>query len=84
MTQIPQLRLSDGQHIPQIGFGTWALNGEVATQAVTRALEVGYRHLDMATLYDNEADIGRALTPGELAVSIHAPRAERDMIIKTT
>ena len=61
MTQIPQLRLSDGQHIPQIGFGTWALNGEVAIQAVTRALEVGYRHLDMATLYDNEADIGRAL-----------------------
>lgn len=61
MTQIPQLRLSDGQHIPQIGFGTWALNGEVAIQAVTRTLEVGYRHVDMATLYDNEADIGRAL-----------------------
>ncbi len=67
MTQIPQLRLSDGQHIPQIGFGTWALNGEVATQAVTRALEVGYRHLDMATLYDNEADIGRALTASGIA-----------------
>ena len=67
MTQIPQLRLSDSQHIPQIGFGTWALNGEVATQAVTRALEVGYRHLDMATLYDNEADIGRALAASGIA-----------------
>ncbi|NLH68599.1 MAG: aldo/keto reductase [Brooklawnia sp.] len=61
VAQIPQLRLSDGQQIPQIGFGTWALKGEVATQAVTRALEVGYRHLDMATLYDNEVEIGRAL-----------------------
>ena len=67
MTQIPQLRLSDGQHIPQIGFGTWALKGEVAIQAVTRALEVGYRHLDMATLYDNEADIGRALAASGIA-----------------
>lgn len=67
MTQIPQVRLSDGHQMPQLGFGTWDLNGEVAQRAVTRALEVGYRHLDMATLYRNEAWIGRALAASGIA-----------------
>lgn len=85
MTQIPQVRLSDGHQMPQLGFGTWDLNGKQAERAVTRALEVGYRHLDMATLYANEAWIGRALetTLTDLGVDhldlylIHSPGVRR-------
>jgi len=44
-----------------LGFGTWKLKGEDAVRAVTVALEAGYRHLDTATIYGNEAQVGRAL-----------------------
>ena len=47
--------------MPLVGFGTWQLRGERAYQAVRYALEVGYRHLDTATMYGNEAEVGRAL-----------------------
>ena len=44
--------LSDGTRIPKIGFGTWLINGEAATQAVMDAIQAGYRHID--------TEIGRA------------------------
>jgi diketogulonate reductase-like aldo/keto reductase len=47
--------------MPPIGFGTWQLRGRRAYDAVRYALEVGYRHLDTATMYGNEAELGRAL-----------------------
>jgi 2,5-diketo-D-gluconate reductase B len=47
--------------IPQIGFGTWKRSGDDGYREVLTALEVGYRHLDTAEAYDNEADVGRAL-----------------------
>lgn len=47
--------------MPLLGFGTWMLRDERAYRAVRRALEVGYRHLDTATMYGNEAEIGRAV-----------------------
>jgi diketogulonate reductase-like aldo/keto reductase len=47
--------------IPLLGFGTWQLRGESGYQAVRSALEVGYRHLDTATIYRNEAEVGRAV-----------------------
>jgi len=47
--------------MPMLGFGTWKLKGEDAVRAVTVALEAGYRHLDTATIYGNEAQVGRAL-----------------------
>jgi diketogulonate reductase-like aldo/keto reductase len=47
--------------MPLVGFGTWQLRGERAYEAVRYALEVGYRHLDTATMYGNEAEVGRAL-----------------------
>lgn len=47
--------------MPLVGFGTWQLRGEAAYQAVRYALSVGYRHLDTATMYRNEAEVGRAV-----------------------
>lgn len=48
-------------HIPAIGFGTWELRGKVAHQSVEVALEAGYRHIDTAQMYENEAEVGAAI-----------------------
>lgn len=47
--------------VPPLGFGTFALKEQVAEQAVETALEVGYRHIDTAQMYDNERPVGRAI-----------------------
>jgi len=47
--------------MPQVGFGTWRLRGGQARAAVTTALAAGYRHIDTATMYGNEQEIGDAL-----------------------
>lgn len=48
-------------HIPKIGLGTWQMTGDEARGAVERALELGYRHIDTAQSYGNEAMIGGAI-----------------------
>lgn len=53
--------LSDGTEVPRLGFGTFQLAGEEAYRSCLVALEAGYRHLDTAQGYDNEAEVGRAL-----------------------
>ncbi len=47
-----------GAKVPALGFGTRPLKGEDGVRAVRDALEVGYRHIDTAQLYDNEAEVG--------------------------
>jgi diketogulonate reductase-like aldo/keto reductase len=47
--------------MPLIGFGTWQLRGQRGYDAIRFALEAGYRHIDTATMYGNEAEVGRAL-----------------------
>jgi 2,5-diketo-D-gluconate reductase A len=47
--------------MPLLGFGTWQITGPQAYDAVRTALDVGYRHLDTATVYRNEEEVGRAL-----------------------
>jgi 2,5-diketo-D-gluconate reductase A len=47
--------------MPLVGFGTWQLRGEECYAATLVALEAGYRHLDTATMYRNEAEVGRAI-----------------------
>jgi diketogulonate reductase-like aldo/keto reductase len=47
--------------MPLLGLGTWQARGRSAVGAVRRALEVGYRHIDTATVYGNEAEVGRAV-----------------------
>ena len=69
MTAVPAaaLPLPAGGRIPLLGFGTWELRGETARASVESALEVGYRHLDTATIYENEAEVGAALEASGLA-----------------
>lgn len=55
-------KLSSGDAIPAIGYGTWKLNSNIAYQSVVDAVSVGYRHIDCAYIYQNEDDIGRALS----------------------
>ena len=50
--------------IPQIGFGTWRLWGRDCEEAVADALAAGYRHVDTAAMYENEAEVGRGLRAG--------------------
>jgi 2,5-diketo-D-gluconate reductase A len=56
-----------GALIPIVGFGTWQVQGKAARDAVLTALEVGYRHIDTATVYGNERQIGQALLDSEIA-----------------
>ena len=61
MTDVPVVDLNPGAAMPMLGFGTWQLRGQQAYDAVRYALEVGCRHIDTATMYRNEAEIGRAI-----------------------
>jgi 2,5-diketo-D-gluconate reductase A len=64
MTQTPHspaVTLNGGVAMPLVGFGTWQLRGRRCYDAVRSALETGYRHIDTATLYGNEGEVGRAL-----------------------
>lgn len=54
----PSLTLSDGNRIPQLGFGVCAIAQERTQDVVTIALETGYRHFDTATIYKNERQVG--------------------------
>lgn len=55
------LKMSSGRTMPVIGFGTWQLSRQEALQGVKAALEAGYRHIDTAKLYGNEAEVGQAV-----------------------
>lgn len=47
--------------IPALGYGTWQLRGKEALTGVAKALELGYRHIDTAQIYENEAEVGEAI-----------------------
>jgi len=66
VTTVPTTRLHDGTTIPQLGFGVFQVPPEQTAQAVTEALEVGYRHIDTAQMYGNEAGVGDALAEAGL------------------
>jgi len=55
-----------GVEVPKLGFGTWNLTGETCYEAVSTALEHGYRHLDTAQAYGNEAAVGRAIADSDV------------------
>jgi 2,5-diketo-D-gluconate reductase A len=63
---VPSVGLPGGGHMPLVGFGTWKLRHGQARAAVLAALQVGYRHVDTATMYANEAEIGQALAESGL------------------
>jgi 2,5-diketo-D-gluconate reductase A len=60
-TSQESIRLADDGSIPLIGFGTWQLEGTEAYTGVRAALEIGYRHIDTATAYGNEDQVGAAV-----------------------
>lgn len=70
-----QLNMLDGQIIPQIGFGTYKLNGMQGAHAIVSALDQGYRLLDTAYNYENEGTVGKA---------IEMSNVPRDQIIITS
>ena len=71
-----QISLATGASIPQVGLGVYQSPQGAATRgAVTAALELGYRHIDTARIYRNEADVGAAIKEGSVA---------RDQVFVTT
>ncbi len=78
MTDIPLVDLGGGAVMPMVGFGTWQLGGRRAYEAIRYALDVGYRHIDTATIYRNEHEAGQAirdsgLDRGEVFVTTKLP-----------
>jgi len=71
-----RIRLNDGRAIPALGLGVWQTpNGKACEAAVLAALQAGYRHIDTAAIYGNEASVGAA---------IRASGLRRDEIFVTT
>ena len=61
MSKNQTLQLNDGHSIPQLGFGVWQVESDVAEDVVAKALQVGFRHIDTAKIYGNEEGVGRAI-----------------------
>jgi 2,5-diketo-D-gluconate reductase A len=61
MPGVPNIRLNNGVEIPQFGFGVFKIEPDATTQAVRTALDTGYRHIDTAQMYVNEAEVGQAI-----------------------
>jgi len=73
--QVPRLALRDDGDIPQLGFGVFQVPPEDTADVATRALLAGYRHIDTAAAYRNEAQVGQA---------IHAAGLDREDVFITT
>jgi 2,5-diketo-D-gluconate reductase A len=67
MTTSPELKFNDGATIPQLGFGVWQVEDATAEDVVGKAFKVGYRHIDTAKIYGNEAGVGRAIAASGLS-----------------
>jgi 2,5-diketo-D-gluconate reductase A len=72
---VPTVQLSDGEQIPQLGFGVFQVPPQDTADVTTRALLAGYRHIDTAAAYRNEAGVGQA---------IHAANLKREDVYITT
>ncbi|MGD7706133.1 aldo/keto reductase [Microlunatus sp. Y2014] len=72
---VPTVALNDGNLIPQLGFGVWQVSTDDVVPAVRTALEVGYRHIDTAAVYGNEAGVGQAIRESKI---------DRDELFVTT
>ena len=63
---VPDILLNDGKTIPQLGFGVFQIEPADTVEAVTRAFEIGYRHIDTAEMYGNEKEVGDAVAKSGL------------------
>jgi diketogulonate reductase-like aldo/keto reductase len=80
-----------GARVPKVGLGTWQLTGEECYETVSTALDVGYRHIDTAQLYDNETEVGRAIADADvdredvfLTTKVSPRNARYDDVIQST
>ncbi|MFG2981560.1 aldo/keto reductase [Streptomyces sp. NPDC048258] len=67
MNQVPTVKLNNGTLMPQLGFGVWQVPDAEAEQTVSTALEAGYRSIDTAAVYGNEAGTGKAVAASGVA-----------------
>jgi diketogulonate reductase-like aldo/keto reductase len=83
VAEAPTIALRDGRRVPQLGFGVYRIPpGEATRAAVAAALNTGYRHVDTAAAYRNEADVGAAiracgLPPGAVWVTTKLANADQ-------
>ena len=61
MNKVPTIVLNDGVSIPQLGFGVFQIDPDETAEAVRTALDVGYRHIDTAEMYQNENGVGQGI-----------------------
>ncbi|WP_043267443.1 aldo/keto reductase [Streptomyces sp. CT34] len=66
MSTVPSITLNNDLAMPQLGYGVWQISDDEALAAVGHALEAGYRSIDTAAIYGNEAGTGRALAASGL------------------
>ena len=94
MAEVPNITLNDGSAIPQLGFGVFQIEPENTVEAVSEALEIGYRHIDTAEMYGNEKEVGEAvrtsgLDRGDIYVTsklnnaFHEPEDAREAFDRT-
>lgn len=67
---VPRIELNDGTQIPQLGFGVYQIDPAETEQAVSTALEAGYRHVDTAAAYRNERQVGEAVRASDEQVYV--------------
>ncbi|XP_011209909.2 1,5-anhydro-D-fructose reductase [Bactrocera dorsalis] len=67
----PRIKLSNGQEIPAIGLGTWRSHESDAERSVKDAIDLGYRHIDTAFVYENEKEVGSAINAKIAEGQIH-------------
>jgi 2,5-diketo-D-gluconate reductase A len=66
MGTVPDIELNSGHTIPQLGFGVFQIDPGDTVEAVLRAFEIGYRHIDTAEMYENEREVGQAIAESGL------------------
>jgi 2,5-diketo-D-gluconate reductase A len=66
LTAVPQITLNNGRSIPQLGFGVFQIEPKDTAEAVSTALQAGYRHIDTAEMYGNEREVGEAVAKSGL------------------
>jgi 2,5-diketo-D-gluconate reductase A len=66
MSNVPGIKLNNGAVIPQLGFGVFQIEPEQTAETVRAAFDVGYRHIDTAQMYGNEAEVGEAIASSGL------------------
>lgn len=58
------VKLNSGNKIPMVGFGTFTLKGDICKNSVEKAIELGYKHIDAAEIYENEKEVGKGINEG--------------------